>query len=191
MSLGGGPKDRGRPVGGARLFPPGALKLKPTGDARLRSLARTPLPPATPRQQIECENLQTMNKLRRWGRELAEAFGLRYTVIEAEREDVTEWYGVCYEDGVIRIRLRNARNGRRLKESSLVDTLCHELAHLRHLNHGSGFRKLYERILQRARACDLYRPGPDPERPRQGRLFEDVCGTRRRIRRRENHASPV
>jgi hypothetical protein len=164
-----GRKDRGSRPGGARLFPPGALKLRPTGDARLRSLARTPVPPATPREQIERENLQTMNKLRRWGTELAETFGLRYTVIEAECEDVTEWYGVCYEDGVIRIRLRNARTGRPLKESSLVDTLCHELAHLRHLNHGAGFRRLYERILERARETGLYRPGPDPEGPNQQR----------------------
>jgi hypothetical protein len=134
-----------------------------------------------------------MGRLRRWGAELGQQFDLRCTALEAERDDVTDWYGVCYEDGVIRIRLRHARTGRLLKESSLVDTLCHELAHLRHLDHGIRFRRLYERILARAREVGVYRPGRKGDAgPRQGRLFEvDGCGTLRGVRRRENDARPV
>ena len=99
--------------------------------------------------------------------------------MQAERKGVTDWYGVCYEDGVIRIRLRNATTGRLLKESSLVDTLCHELAHLRHLDHGLRFRRLYQRILDKARELGIYQPGPVGESsPRQGTLFETGgCGT--------------
>ena len=79
------------------------------------------------------------------------------TSLAAERDGVTEHYGVCYEDGAIRIRLRHARTERLLKESSLVDTLCHELAHLRYLNHGLRFRKLamFKRHQERHR-----RPAP-------------------------------
>lgn len=121
-----------------------------------------------------------MEQLRRWGRQLGRVFDLHYTSLEIERANVTSHYGVCYEDGAIRIRLRHARTKRLLKESSLVDTLCHELAHLRHLNHGLGFRSLYQRILDEARGLGIYRPGPlDGARPRQVSLFDgESCGTR-------------
>lgn len=72
--------------------------------------------------------------------------------------------GVCYEDGTIRIRLFHARTGQPLKYSSLVDTLCHELAHLRHFNHGRRFQVLYRRILEHARRVGIYRPGPEERR---------------------------
>jgi len=176
-----------------RLFPPEALSLRPTGAARLRRLARRPPMPATMRERIRAEDRKVMLRLRRWGAELGQRFDLHCTALEAEREDVTDWYGVCYEDGVIRIRLRNARTGRLLKESSLVDTLCHELAHLRYLDHGLRFRNLYQRILGKARELGIYRPGPTgDDRPRQGRLFDvNVCGTRARGRRRGSDAESV
>jgi hypothetical protein len=169
------------------------LNLQPTGDARLRRLARRPPVSRTLRERIRSEDRKMMERLRRWGAELGRQFGLHCTALEAEREDVTDWYGVCYEDGVIRIRLRHARTGRLLKESSLVDTLCHELAHLRHLDHGVRFRRLYERILARAREAGFYRPGPAGDaRPRQGRLFEvNGCGTLRGVRERESDARLV
>jgi predicted metal-dependent hydrolase len=95
---------------------------------------------------------------------LSAAFGLRYRVIEPERPHVRSRYGACYADGTIRIRLRHAVTGRPLKYSSLVNTLCHELAHLTHFNHGPRFKALYLRILDRARAEGIYRPGrPEPE----------------------------
>jgi hypothetical protein len=40
-----------------------------------------------------------------------------------------------------------------------VNTLCHELAHLRHFNHGPRFKAFYFEILDGARALGIYRPG--------------------------------
>jgi predicted metal-dependent hydrolase len=123
-----------------------------------------------------------MARLEAWATTLAGRFGLRYKALLPERDGVNGHYGICYDDGEIRIRLRHAKTGRMLKESSLVDTLCHELAHLAHMNHGLRFRRLYNRILDDARALGIYRPGPDQDaRPRQGSLFDSSgCGTARR-----------
>lgn len=87
-------------------------------------------------------------------------FRLRYRVLEAERANVKSRYGVCFSDGTIRIRLRHATSGNPLKYSSLVNTLCHELAHLRHFNHGSGFQSFYAEILGWARRENIYQPRP-------------------------------
>lgn len=92
---------------------------------------------------------------------IARAFGLRYRSIAPERPQVKRRLGVCYRDGSIRIRLTHATTGRALKYSSLVDTLCHELAHLRHFNHGRRFQALYRQILEHARRAGIYRPGAD------------------------------
>lgn len=163
-----------------RLFPAAELRLAPTGVARLRALARRPAPPPTERERRRGEDERAMARLRAWGSELARCFGLRYSALEPERDGVTAHYGICYEDGLIRLRLRHAGTGRLLKESSLVDTLCHELAHLRHMNHGLRFRQLHRRILSRARELGYYRPGRSDGRPRQISLFDDgSCGTAR------------
>jgi predicted metal-dependent hydrolase len=106
---------------------------------------------ATARRLIERLNLDAERIARR--------FGLRYRSITAERAGVRSRYGVCYADGAIKIRLRHATTGRPLKYSSLVNTLCHELAHLRHFNHGPRFRAFYFEILDHARALGIYRPG--------------------------------
>jgi len=85
-------------------------------------------------------------------------FRLSYRVLEAERANVRRRYGVCYSDGTIRIRLRHATSGKPLKYSSLVNTLCHELAHLKHFNHGLRFQTLYGEILEWARRERIYQP---------------------------------
>ena len=101
-----------------------------------------------------------LQSLTRDAERIARQFGLRYKSIAAERANVTSRYGVCFSDGAIRIRLRHAVTGRPLKYSSLVNTLCHELAHLRHFNHGPRFKTFYFELLDFARARGIYRPGP-------------------------------
>lgn len=100
-----------------------------------------------------------IERLNRDAARIAGRFGLRYRSIEAERPNVKSRYGVCYADGRIRIRLRHAATGRSLKYSSLVNTLCHELAHLRHFDHGPRFKVFYLRLLDFARVEGIYEPG--------------------------------
>ena len=120
----------------------------------MRVETRANLDRDTARQLIERLNLDAER--------LARRFGLRYRSITAERVGVRSRYGVCYADGAIKIRLRHATTGRALKYSSLVNTLCHELAHLRHFNHGPRFKTFYFEILDHARALGIYRPGRTP-----------------------------
>jgi hypothetical protein len=109
-----------------------------------------------------------MESLNRDAERIALQFGLRYKSIGAERANVTRRYGVCFSDGVIRIRLRHAVTGRPLKYSSLVNTLCHELAHLRHFNHGPRFKIFYFELLEFARVRGIYCPGrPELVQPAQ------------------------
>ena len=116
---------------------------------------------------------------------IARHFGLRYRAIEAERANVTSRYGVCYSDGTIRIRLNHATSGRALKYSSLVATLCHELAHLRHFDHSKRFQRFNRDVLEWSRQQGIYQPGarrgatpvPTPRvaeapRPQQLDLFD-------------------
>ena len=98
-----------------RLFAPDALALKRTGAARLAEMARRPCRSFTERERHKAEDAEMMRRLRGWGAELASAFNLAWSALEAESQGVTEHYGICYEDGLIRIRLRHARTGRLLK----------------------------------------------------------------------------
>ncbi len=115
---------------------------------------------------------ELVERLRRDARRIATHFGLEYEGIDPENARVKRRYGACFSDGRIKIRLTHARTGRPLKYSSMVDTLCHELAHLKHFNHGPRFKAFYFRILDWARAQGIYQPGlaatagpgPAPER---------------------------
>jgi hypothetical protein len=100
-----------------------------------------------------------MTRLVADARAIASHFGLDYRVIEAERANVKSRYGICYDDGTIKIRLAHAVSGQPLKYSSLVSTLCHELAHLRHFDHGPQFRAFNLELLAWARGRGIYRPG--------------------------------
>jgi hypothetical protein len=105
--------------------------------------------------------MELMVRLERDAQRVCVRFRLRYLVLEPERANVKRRYGVCYSDGTIRIRLIHATTRQPLKYSSLVNTLCHELAHLRHFNHGPRFQTLYGQILEWARHEGIYRPGPE------------------------------
>jgi predicted metal-dependent hydrolase len=109
-------------------------------------------------RQLREANERVLAELERDARVIASRFGLRYASLEAERAGVRRRYGVCYSDGRIKIRLRHAVTGEPLRYSSLVNTLCHELAHLRHFNHGERFRIFYRQVLEFARRAGIYRP---------------------------------
>lgn len=104
-----------------------------------------------------------MRSLRRDADRICRRFALRYTALDPERANVKSRYGICYDDGSIKIRLRHASTGEPLKYSSLVNTLCHELAHLKHFNHGPQFQTFYANLLSWARQEGIYRPGPRPQ----------------------------
>ncbi len=104
-----------------------------------------------------------MARLERDALRICARFRLRYRVLEPERANVKRRYGVCFSDGTIRIRLTHVTTKQPLKYSSLVNTLCHELAHLRHFNHGPRFQAFYGQILEWARREGIYRPGPEPK----------------------------
>ncbi|MBK6849627.1 MAG: DUF45 domain-containing protein [Proteobacteria bacterium] len=93
---------------------------------------------------------------------IATHFGLVCRDLDAERGNVKRRYGSCHADGRIRIRLTHARTGQPLRYSSLIDTLCHELAHLRHFNHGPAFREYFWRLLAFARREGIYQPRQRP-----------------------------
>ena len=101
-----------------------------------------------------------VERLNRDAERVAHRFGLRYQSIAAERGNVTSRYGHCTLDGEIKIRLRHVVTGQALKYSSLVNTLCHELAHLRHFDHSDRFKAFYLELLSFARAEGIYRPAP-------------------------------
>jgi len=55
--------------------------------------------------------------------------------------------GYCYPDGTLEIRL--LVDGCYIDHLEVLDTLCHEMAHLKYFNHGRKFRKLYKKLLKR------------------------------------------
>lgn len=99
-----------------------------------------------------------LQKLNQDAQVLGKKFKLNVEQLLPERRNVRNRYGICYSDGVIKIRLNDLRTGKMLRYSSLIDTVCHELAHLRYMNHGIRFQKLYRRILEFARKIEIYQP---------------------------------
>jgi hypothetical protein len=106
--------------------------------------------------------LELIGRLREDADRICVRFGLRYRVIEPERANVKLRYGICYSDGTIKIRLHHVKTREPLKYSSLVSTLCHELAHLRHFNHSQRFQDFNETMLAWCRRQGIYRPGRAP-----------------------------
>ena len=113
---------------------------------------------------LAVESRALMKRLRADAKAIGLPFGLVPRTLRAERDDAAH-YGICDSEGHILIRLRHARTGRVLRYSSLVNTLCHELAHLAHLNHGDGFKALFFRVLDFARREGLYRPATNALSP--------------------------
>jgi hypothetical protein len=99
-----------------------------------------------------------VERLRHDASRVAERFGLPHFELDADRPDSHERFGICFDDGRIRVRLVHARTGRPLRYSALIDTVVHELAHLRYLDHGPRWEALYRRMLEWCRRQGVYQP---------------------------------
>ena len=103
---------------------------------------------AVTRGDRAAESRRVMRQLRRDAQRIAAHFGLRYASLRPEREGITDHFGICYANGEIRVRLRHATTGRVLRYSSLIDTVCHELAHLRHFDHSERFEAFFAELVR-------------------------------------------
>ncbi len=115
---------------------------------------------------LRCEDL--LRRLRTDAAHLEVRFGLPRHDRDTERAGARNEHRWCHEDGGIHIRLVNAGTGRIPRYSALVDTMVHELDHLRCMNLGPRWhaldwtmpeRKRPEDICERARSG---RPGAEP-----------------------------
>lgn len=109
---------------------------------------------------------EVLRRLRADAARIGSPFGLRCASLRAARRDA-KLYGVCDDLGHIRIRLRAIESRRSLPYGALIDTLCHELAHLQHFDHSREFWNLYELLRARAEKLGLCRPRKNKQRSRQ------------------------
>jgi hypothetical protein len=103
---------------------------------------------------------ECMDRLQADAARVARHFGLPPFELDADRPDSRDRYGICFDDGRIRVRLVDVRTGRVLRYSALIDTVVHELAHLRHMDHGPRWEALYRRMLEWCREAGIYAPRP-------------------------------
>ena len=101
---------------------------------------------------------QLLARIRRDAKRISKRFKLRYLDVTTEPPDVRDRYGSCDGERVIRIRLHKLKDGRFMKYWNLINTLCHEMAHLRHMDHSKHFKELNQQILAWARTTRIYDP---------------------------------
>jgi len=76
----------------------------------------------------------------------AGVYCLRLRSVELLRGSNTV-FGRCYSDGSIFITVR-WKNGKQVLPYSLLDTMAHELAHLRYFSHSPRWMRLHATLLQ-------------------------------------------
>jgi hypothetical protein len=123
------------------------------------------------------ERLSLLDRLRGDAARVAQRFALPRYTLDADEDDAVDRFGICYEDGQILVRLVHARTGRPLRYSALIDTVVHELAHLRHLDHGPGWEALYERMLAWCRHEGIYAPAARPRASQLGLFGGDLSSS--------------
>lgn len=98
-----------------------------------------------------------LSKVRKLARSLAREFGIFEPFsIGAVSPRCTDFdsYGMCYSPDrrsdrfVVVVRTFSRFDGSDLPSDALVDTVCHEMAHIPFMNHGRAWRILYHSMLR-------------------------------------------
>ncbi len=121
------------------------------------------------------EKRDLLDRLRRDARRITRHFDLNCKAILADNPRAKSRYGLCTSDGEIRIRLNHIRTRRPLKYSSLMATLCHELAHLKHFDHSTNFHKFFVKVLKWARKERIYLPDSSERKELEEILPRSTC----------------
>jgi predicted metal-dependent hydrolase len=64
-----------------------------------------------------------------------------------------EHMGECDDAKNIKIRTHYWKRNRKLSEACILDTICHELAHLQHFDHSHDFRNLQKLLKWHLKKC--------------------------------------
>ena len=67
-------------------------------------------------------------------------------VFDPDDPDKRENCGVCYIDGTIVLNLRKGEFGKFESVDELIDTVIHEVAHLKHQGHGKKFWAFHRKM---------------------------------------------
>lgn len=102
----------------------------------------------------------TIKEVKRITKILAKDFGVKVRRVY-EMPNTDRRFGLCSDDKSIGIRILKYKSSKVLKNSTILDTICHELAHLVVWNHGRKHRTVLRLMLCRAyELMRLYQSSP-------------------------------
>lgn len=93
--------------------------------------------------------LQYLKLVRACAKKVCKKFQLSPRTIrlfDDDDPDRRNCHGMCYSDGTIHLNFRKRRSGRYDPVESAIDTVIHELAHLKFPDHTREFWKLHQKM---------------------------------------------
>lgn len=91
----------------------------------------------------------TVDDLKAIAKILADDFKVKYNSV-TELPNTEEHLGQCDLNKNIAIRLKQYKRNKELKPMTVMDTLCHEMAHILFFEHGKKHRAVVRLMLKRA-----------------------------------------